>query len=117
MSGRNPVWDRQPVEQMGPVLDFLQLAEGGWRLGRGVGWLGRGWSRRSGVERRWRGCAGRAYCCTGRAGDADAARDSFAALLPVRERVLGADHSDTLATRRSLAYWVEKAVSAGDAFI
>ena len=33
---------------------------------------------------------------TGRAGDAAAARDQFAALLPVRERVSGPDHPDTL---------------------
>jgi hypothetical protein len=41
---------------------------------------------------------------TGQAGDAAAARDQFAALLPVRERVLGPDHNDTLATRSNLAY-------------
>ena len=48
----------------------------------------------------------------GQAGDAAAARDQFAALLPVTERVLGAEHPDTLATRASLAYWTGQ---AGDA--
>jgi hypothetical protein len=53
-----------------------------------------------------------------------AARDQYAALLPVRERVLGpehpeiltdrvrvvgADHPDALDTRGSLAHWTEKA--------
>jgi hypothetical protein len=42
---------------------------------------------------------------TGQAGDAAAARDEHAALLPVRERVLGPEHPDTLTTRASLAYW------------
>ena len=42
---------------------------------------------------------------TGQAGDAAAARDQFAALLPVRERVLGPEHPDTLTARRDLAYW------------
>ena len=36
---------------------------------------------------------------TGQAGDAAGARDQFAALLPVRERVQGAEHPDTLTTR------------------
>ena len=36
---------------------------------------------------------------TGEAGDAAAARDQFAALLPVRERVLGPEHPDTLTAR------------------
>ena len=49
---------------------------------------------------------------TGQAGDAAAARDQFAALLPIRERVLGAEHPDTLTTRDNLAYWTGK---AGDA--
>jgi hypothetical protein len=48
----------------------------------------------------------------GQAGDAAAARDQFAALLPVAERVLGPEHPDVLATRASLAYWVGQ---AGDA--
>ena len=46
---------------------------------------------------------------TGEAGDAAAARDQFAALLPIRERVLGAEHPDTLTTRRNLAYWTGEA--------
>jgi Domain of unknown function (DUF4062)/Tetratricopeptide repeat len=46
---------------------------------------------------------------TGEAGDAAAARDQSAALLPVEERVLGPEHRDTLATRASLAYWTELA--------
>jgi hypothetical protein len=37
------------------------------------------------------------------------ARDQLAALLPVRERVSGAEHPDTLATRANLAYWTGKA--------
>jgi hypothetical protein len=39
---------------------------------------------------------------TGEAGDPAAARDLFAALLPIRERVLGPEHPDTLATRQNL---------------
>ena len=35
---------------------------------------------------------------TGEAGDSAGARDQFAALLPVRERVLGAEHPVTLTT-------------------
>ena len=42
---------------------------------------------------------------TGEAGDAAAARDQFAALLPVHERVLGPEHPDTLGTRGNLARW------------
>jgi hypothetical protein len=49
---------------------------------------------------------------TGRAGDAVAARDQYAALLPVYERVLGPEHSDTLITRGYLARWTGE---AGDA--
>jgi len=45
-------------------------------------------------------------------GDAVAARDQLAVLLPDRERVLGADHPDTLGTRHSLAHWTGQ---AGDA--
>jgi hypothetical protein len=37
-----------------------------------------------------------------------AARDLYAALLPARERVLGPEHPDTLATRTSLAYWTKR---------
>jgi hypothetical protein len=39
------------------------------------------------------------------AGDAAGARDQLAALLPIRERVLGPCHPYLLATRNSLAYW------------
>ncbi|MET7339230.1 WD40 repeat domain-containing protein, partial [Nonomuraea sp. NPDC005650] len=49
---------------------------------------------------------------TGKAGDAAAARDQYAALLPIEERVQGPDHPDTLTTRHNLAYWTGK---AGDA--
>ncbi|WP_433046399.1 tetratricopeptide repeat protein [Dactylosporangium sp. CS-033363] len=49
---------------------------------------------------------------TGDAGDAAAARDQFAALLPVRERVSGREHSDTLTARANLAFWTG---FAGDA--
>jgi hypothetical protein len=40
---------------------------------------------------------------TGEAGDEAAARDQFAALLPIEEQVLGPDQPDTLATRGNLA--------------
>ncbi len=43
------------------------------------------------------------------AGDAAGARDQFAALLPVRERVSGPEHPATLAIRDNLAHWTEKA--------
>jgi hypothetical protein len=39
----------------------------------------------------------------GQAGDAFVARDQFAALLPVAERVLGPEHPDTLVNRHNLA--------------
>ncbi|BCJ46581.1 hypothetical protein GCM10010168_38960 [Actinoplanes ianthinogenes] len=39
------------------------------------------------------------------------ARDQFAALLPLRERILGPEHPETLATRHGLAFWTG---SAGD---
>lgn len=44
----------------------------------------------------------------GDAGDAAGARDQFAALLPVRKRVPGAEHPVTL-TRGNLARWTGKA--------
>ena len=50
---------------------------------------------------------------TGKAGDAAAARDLLAGLLPVRERVLGPEHRDTLTTRHELAYWTERATEHG----
>ena len=46
---------------------------------------------------------------TGEAGDAAGARDQFAALVPVRERVSGAEHPDTLTARASLAHWTRLA--------
>jgi hypothetical protein len=49
---------------------------------------------------------------TGDAGDAAGARDQFAALLPVCERVLGSEHPDTLAAPHEFAYWTG---DAGDA--
>ena len=49
---------------------------------------------------------------TGEAGDAAAARDQFAALLPALEQVLGPEHPETLASRGGLAYWTGE---AGDA--
>ena len=48
----------------------------------------------------------------GKAGDAVAARDQFAALLPVAERILGPEHPDTLINRHNLANFVGY---AGDA--
>jgi hypothetical protein len=39
----------------------------------------------------------------GQAGDAVAARDQFAALLPIAERILGPEHPDTLTNRHNLA--------------
>jgi hypothetical protein len=42
---------------------------------------------------------------TGQAGDAAVARDQYAALLPIHERVLGPEHPDTLPVRSSLARW------------
>jgi hypothetical protein len=51
---------------------------------------------------------------TGKAGDAAGARDQFAALLPVRERVSGAEHLDTLTTRAKLAYWTGKAAGGAE---
>jgi hypothetical protein len=42
---------------------------------------------------------------TGYAGDAAAARDQFAALVPVFERIQGAEHTETLNARNNLARW------------
>ena len=47
--------------------------------------------------------------CRGEAGDAAGARDQYAALLPVRERVCGAEHPDTLTARANLAHWTSLA--------
>jgi hypothetical protein len=46
---------------------------------------------------------------TGRAGHAAAARDQYAALLPVRERVSGAEHPETQHVREELGYWTNEA--------
>jgi hypothetical protein len=43
------------------------------------------------------------------AGDAAGARDQFAALLPLRERVSGTEHPSTLTARRNLAHWTQQA--------
>jgi hypothetical protein len=51
----------------------------------------------------------------GEAGDAAAARDQYAALLPVRERVLGPQHRDSLVTRGNLARYTGKAGDASGA--
>ena len=51
----------------------------------------------------------------GEAGDAAGARDQFAALLPVIERVLGPVHPDTLTTRSNLATWTGEAGDAAGA--
>jgi len=52
---------------------------------------------------------------TGQAGDAAGARDQFAALLPIRERVDGSEHPSTLAARHNLARWTGKAGDAAGA--
>ena len=44
-----------------------------------------------------------------------AARDQYAALLPIRERVLGAEHPDTLTARANLARWTGEAGDAAGA--
>ena len=52
---------------------------------------------------------------TGQAGDTAAARDQFAALLPVAERVLGPEHPDTLTNRHNIANFTGYAGDAGAA--
>ena len=52
---------------------------------------------------------------TGEAGDAAGARDLFVALLATYERVMGAEHPDTLTTRHNLARWTGKAGDAASA--
>jgi hypothetical protein len=42
---------------------------------------------------------------TGHAGDAAAARDQLAALVPDLERVLGPEHPDALEARHLLSWW------------
>jgi hypothetical protein len=49
---------------------------------------------------------------TGQAGDAAGARDQFAALLPVRERVYGPEHAETQAVWHQLAHWTALARDA-----
>jgi hypothetical protein len=44
-----------------------------------------------------------ATAVTGEAGDAARARDLLAELLPIKERVLGAEHPDALEARHDLA--------------
>jgi len=51
----------------------------------------------------------------GYSGNYAAARDLFAALLPVRERVSGLEHPDTLAAGRGLARWTGEAGDAAEA--
>jgi hypothetical protein len=60
------------------------------------------------VQRAFRRGPCRCYGCACRA----AARDQYAALLPDLERVLGAEHPDTLSARWDLALWTAE---AGDA--
>ncbi|MBB6550178.1 tetratricopeptide repeat protein [Nonomuraea rubra] len=52
---------------------------------------------------------------TAMVGDVVGARDQFAALLPIRERVSGAEHPDTLAVRANLARWSGEAGDAAGA--
>ena len=52
---------------------------------------------------------------TGAAGDAASARDQYAALLPIMERVLGAEHPGTLAAGVGLARVTEQAGEAASA--
>ena len=52
---------------------------------------------------------------TGQAGDAAGARDQFAVLLPIRERILGPEHPDTLTVRHNLAARTGQAGDAGGA--
>jgi hypothetical protein len=51
----------------------------------------------------------------GQAGDAGAARDQFAALLLVRERVCGPEHAETLAVWYQLAHWTALAADTDSA--
>jgi len=46
---------------------------------------------------------------TGKAGDAERARDLFMELVPIRERVSGSRHQSTLDARAHLAYWIGEA--------
>jgi hypothetical protein len=44
----------------------------------------------------------------GMAGDAAAARDQFAALLPVLDRIFGAERPQSLVARGNLARWISR---------
>jgi hypothetical protein len=50
---------------------------------------------------------------TGEEGAPAPARDLFAELLPVYERVMGAEHPDTLDIHTKLAHWTEQGKHAG----
>ena len=53
-------------------------------------------------------------CLLDRAGgDAAGARDQFAALLPIRERIQGPEHPETLADRHNLARWTRRTGGRG----
>ena len=52
---------------------------------------------------------------TGVAGDAAGARDQYAALLSIIERLLGREHPSTLGTRSNLASWTGQAGNAAGA--
>jgi hypothetical protein len=52
---------------------------------------------------------------TGEPGDAARARDQFAALLPIQQRVLGPEHPLTLETGSNLARWTGAAGNAAGA--
>jgi hypothetical protein len=44
----------------------------------------------------------------GKSGNAEQAREMLMELLPIRERVLGPNHLDTILTRQELALWDSK---------
>ncbi len=52
---------------------------------------------------------------TGHAGDAAGARDQYAALLPIYERVLGPEHPETLSIRHNVVGWTGQAGDAAGA--
>jgi hypothetical protein len=52
---------------------------------------------------------------SGESGDAAGARDQYAALLPMRERVSGQDHLNTLHARHALAWYTGRAGDAAGA--
>ncbi|HET7016826.1 MAG TPA: tetratricopeptide repeat protein, partial [Streptosporangiaceae bacterium] len=51
---------------------------------------------------------------TGEAGDPATARDQLTTLLPIRERILGPQHPETVITRRELTHWSTIADAAGE---